>query len=166
MSVSIKYDGSVIETIEGGQTITLHTSGMRAKTDIVIQNNPASNNGDGGETEQTCTISGIYKFNPIISFPSFVTGEYLQEKFYFTNDELGKRCNAIAFRNDSSYKGMAFSGENGSVWSPYWVYNHKNDTWYNNGGKQITIEGSQEVSEEFYEWFTANTTKLSGGDGS
>lgn len=36
MSVSIKYDDAMIPEINGGQSITLHTNGMKAKTDIVI----------------------------------------------------------------------------------------------------------------------------------
>lgn len=98
------------------------------------------------------TLKGRWLFNEVVGFPVFVSGEWYGEYFTFTNDALNREHTYLSFTNNSSDKYMSF----GSSGSPYRVYDFNTNSWYGNGGKQITFDGTQTVSKEFYDWFTAN----------
>ena len=100
--------------------------------------------------EETPKLSGTWKFNETID--AYWIFEYGSDEFSFYCD--GLMYNGIYCSDTPGWDTEYSSDENSAR-----VYSSYDDVWKDETYRTITIDGEQSVSQEFYEWFTANAVK-------
>lgn len=111
-------------------------------------------------------INGKWKFNdaPLTFASSVKFDQYANFTFELTGGSIGvATCDKIHIETNSVQFNVASTNpENAVTYGGYYVYTRGN--WIvdplGEGLRTITFTGEQEVSDEFYEWFTANATLL------
>ena len=148
---TIRYNNSTIAIIIEGQTVTLHTEGLKAIEDIVIKN-------VGEVEEKTYTLSGTWLFNSAIT--GYSTGYSISAV-----DSQGFLCygttyyrieNVWSSWEDLSYDYIQYGNLNGTSCT---TVNKSTAGWIHNNYRTITFNGTWYVDKEFYDWFTANAEK-------
>ena len=104
------------------------------------------------------TVKGTWRFNDIITDP-YGSSTSHDEYFYanFTCPAYDYQFTAFRFIRANYADGLSYLVDL-NVGS-YGGFNYDTLTWANEGSKTITFTEEQEVSDEFYEWFTANATQ-------
>ena len=142
MKLNILYNGQAI-FVADGQTLTLHCKDKRARSNIVIE--AVSD----VETPTECTLSGTWVFNETIS----QLDNYYQEVSFV--------CDDISFIGMQDYEGndgLGYVDAYDDV-IPAYLSDSGGYRWLTDEYRTITFNGTQTVSREFYEWFTANAVK-------
>ena len=110
-------------------------------------------------TWQTDVLSGTWVFNERIELSDATTSTPT-----YDGDELSL-CDVYFKTADGDYVGFYLSSANGTSWNQFGYKRSNGDPdlaymggWYNSEDRTITFDGLQTVSEEFYNWFTANAT--------
>lgn len=112
------------------------------------------------------TVKGTWRFNDVLTFP---TGK-IEEKVRFANalaiESLGQnltRFNILVYTDSFNDRydiiAISINYENDSA-EAMTVFATTEGGWYDEEFKTITFTEEQEVSDEFYEWFTANATRI------
>lgn len=114
------------------------------------------------------TLSGTWRFNDVLTFPPSDYGKGFQFNFSCEAEIQGERytvfCNSVSLEHLTDnpfyfeWTSYAISGI-GEYVDQITVYSSENGWSEHYGGsilQTITFTEEQEVSDEFYEWFTAN----------
>lgn len=141
--INIAY-GDIIATAEAGQTATIKCANTEADFDIVVSAKPS-----------VPTLSGAWVFNESVDVSiGFIT----QPITFTTTKYYGNVRDFISIGCDGTNIRYFYKTDTGSnFFSPY----SGGSRWYISADYRNIDFGStpQEVSEEFYNWFTANATK-------
>lgn len=149
----IWYKGVLLATLTEGQTVILHTEGLKAVEDVVIKNVGEV------EEEKTYELSGLWLFH--------------NELTYLTDDNYGiTEANPIGFTsngktfyrfttNPSIYTNEAYSSlAYGNLYGSTQTTVQKSTTgWVSDYYKTVAFNGVWYVDKRFYDWFTANAEK-------
>lgn len=95
--------------------------------------------------ETTYKLSGTWKFNELIG----VVGDEVDEIVSFTS--RGKTCIGMFSEPVRCFNYVTDGGDYNLVYE---------NGWDNEAYRTITFDGEQTVSQEFYEWFTANAKQV------
>ena len=136
MKLEILYDGKVVGSLSAGQTAIV-PKGKKFTDDIVVM------------AVDDYTLSGTWVFNETVDalrvYPS--VDFYCAEKKYYG---FGGMDGGTEIWYHTGLMGMD------SVVVVYLDKSNSGDGWYDEKYRTITFDGTQTVSKEFYEWFTAN----------
>lgn len=148
-----KAEAEVVEQLTApiisldGDTLTMTATDDRTEEFAILV--------DGVETatvetpkEETYAVSGTWVFNETIEV---LADEEIPVSFYSDGEYfvgIARYTNALQYKNsnDSTY---------------YYVYDGtiEDGSWFDERYREVIFEGEQEVSKEFYDWFTANAVR-------
>ena len=145
----ILVDGEVVIMVStNGTPVDLTTLGLTG-THSITARAKASGYADSAESEavsysvaQEHLLSGAWVFNETLSPMS--GGASLQ----FSSGDTTYSAIRLVYTGDDSWE-MQYRGSTTTVY-------RSGDGWSSNSYRIITFDGTQTVSQEFYEWFTAN----------
>lgn len=110
------------------------------------------------QTEPAATVikAGTYRFNEELTS---AYSSYADQELNFTSNS--QSCCAIDLSAEDTGYPIARISYGIEAEADYIEVYHSNGGWTNASYKTIIVETDQIVGDEFYTWFTANTTKLS-----
>lgn len=116
------------------------------------------NGGDSGGAEQTYTLSGTWALNDTIVKPTI----NVTENVSFAAKSIGSVDYNVMYSRikiSSNSDGSASIMYSTGSTSVYVASFTENSITRNNRYDEVTFDGTQTVSKEFYEWYTANAKK-------
>lgn len=161
----IAYEGG-IETIDAQQSVVVK-GGVLMEGDAIVTATDGGDSGDSGngdsggtDTEQY-SLSGTWVFNDTITIPN---GESLSYEGAQTVAEVEFTCGynryssfCVGTSNNTSWNMLVYESETYGTDVAYM------GGWIDQAYRTIIFDGTQTVSKEFYEWFTANAVKQTEG---
>ena len=162
-------DGYVLDTVVVNSTraaLNTKTDTQFTLSDISAANYEAEITLTSKAATTTVTLSaGIYIFKEVPATPSFTSGYEVPLTFTYTDSEETLSCTKIFFATDEDSGDLAMNYytyiSDGNEYVSEQVYIFESDFWNHDWFKIITVTADQSVPEDFYNWFTANTTAQS-----
>lgn len=111
---------------------------------------------EGAVSSGNVIKAGTYQFNEELTS---AYSPYVDQELNFTSNS--QSCYAIGLNAEDTGFPIDTISYGIEAENDYIEVYHSNGGWTNASYKTIIIDISQTVTEEFYTWFTANTTKLS-----
>lgn len=158
MSTEIEYNGSIVATVEGGNTATLPVAGTKMATDIVVT---------VSETAIPALLSGTWLIDSDKLYNLLLEDrDNVAQSLNFSAGVAGSDAGLIYYTSmnfDFGTKALSYSGDSGTNSFSNYNYSAYGDGWkeYPDGdnGATINIDEEQAVSTDFYLLFTSVATK-------
>lgn len=103
-------------------------------------------------------VSGTWRFNETLNWPAEYGSRNVDLGFSVPYDNL--TCIELNFRTltDGGFS-LGYYGSHGGTMSSIIVYSSSRG-WTDDGMRTIELYETQEMTEDFYEWFTANAVPV------